>query len=518
MRTSKALMPETRIGPFVFKIILLAIFDALAVMLLMILLSQGDIALFVVVLIAAILINVVYLVKGLLPAKYLTPGIVFLLIFQVFTIGYTGYIATTNYSSGHILTKDDAVQALLSQNQQRVENSSAYPLVVVEQLGGLGFLVLDEDGDALLGTTTSPLEPVDADFDGDTLLGVPGWTTLNFSDVLQRQSEIFALTVPVSDDPNDGSLRTLDGSTAYLYLSTLTYDETAGTVTNAETGAVYTDAGNGAFETADGEQILPGWRINIGAENFITAFTEEGIRDPLIKVTIWTFAFAFLSVATTFALGLFLAIVFNSPKMRGRKIYRTIMILPYAFPAFLAALVWAGMYSTSFGFFNQVLLGGAAIPWLTDPLLAKIAVLLLNLWLGFPYMFLVCMGALQSIPDELTEAATSDGARPWQVFRLIKFPLLLVSVAPLLISSFAFNFNNFNLIYMLTGGGPRDFDASIPVGETDILISMVYKVAFTGQDRDYGLASAFSIIIFVLVATISIISFRRTRALEELNA
>ena len=193
------------------------------------------------------------------------------------------------------------------------------------------------------------------------------------------------------------------------------------------------------------------------------------------------------------------------------------MILPYAFPSFLSALIWAGMMNESFGFINQVLFGGASIPWLTDPMLAKVSVLLVNLWLGFPYMFLVCTGALQSIPDDLHEAATVDGAKPWAVFRLIKLPLLLVTVAPLLIASFAFNFNNFNVIYMLTDGGPRDSNAPIPVGFTDILISMVYKVAFTGQTRDYGLASAFSIIIFIIVAVISIIAFRRTKCLEELN-
>ena len=141
----------------------------------------------------------------------------------------------------------------------------------------------------------------------------------------------------------------------------------------------------------------------------------------------------------------------------------------------------------------------------------------MNLWLGFPYMFLVTTGAIQAIPDDIQEAGRVDGAGAWQIFRHIKFPLLLVSVAPLLISSFAFNFNNFNLIYMLTGGGPRFADASINVGASDILISMVYKVAFVGAERDYGLASAFSIIIFVLVAVISYLSFRQTKVLEELN-
>ena len=231
----------------------------------------------------------------------------------------------------------------------------------------------------------------------------------------------------------------------------------------------------------------------------------------------WTFAFAFLSVFTTFALGLFLAIVFNDKRMKSRKYYRIIMILPYAFPGFLSALVWAGMMNQEFGFINTVLLGGAEVPWLTNEWLAKGSVLFVNLWLGFPYMFLVTTGALQAIPEELTEAATVDGAKPWAIFRFVKLPLLLVSVAPLLISSFAFNFNNFNLIYMLTNGGPRDVSAGVNVGATDILISMVYKVAFVGANRDYGLASAFAIIIFILVAGIAIISFRRTKSLEELN-
>ena len=122
----------------------------------------------------------------------------------------------------------------------------------------------------------------------------------------------------------------------------------------------------------------------------------------------------------------------------------------------------------------------------------KLSILIVNLWLGFPYMFLVTTGAIQAIPDDINEAGKVDGARTWQIFRYIKFPLLLVAVAPLLISSFAFNFNNFVRIYMLTGGGPRFPDASINVGASDILISMVYKVAFVGGLRDFGLASAFS--------------------------
>nr|WP_231979258.1 ABC transporter permease subunit [Tessaracoccus coleopterorum] len=211
-----------------------------------------------------------------------------------------------------------------------------------------------------------------------------------------------------------------------------------------------------------------------------------------------------------------LAVVFNDPRVKGRTLYRALFILPYAFPAFLAALVWRGLLNREFGYLNQVILGGADINWLGDGNLAKISILLVNLWLGFPYMFLVCTGALQSIPGELTEAAIMDGAGPLRRFFSITLPLLLVSVAPLLISSFAFNFNNFSLIYMLTGGGPNYPGAPVPVGETDILISIVYAVAFEGGNKQYGLASAMSILIFVIVGLISWIGFRQTRKLEEI--
>nr|WP_245570939.1 ABC transporter permease subunit [Glaciibacter superstes] len=502
------------------KILLLGIVDAISVYALFVLFLKQDWVVFGLVLFVTAVVNWIYFSRQKLPAKYLTPGLIFLLIFQIFVVGYSGYIAFTNYGTGHNSTKEDAVNALIVGSQQRVPDSATYDLTVLDQLGAYSFLVTDPDGDISVGNAETPLHRVnDAETDAaGTGIGLPGYTTLNFNDIVNNQEAIAALSVPLSDDPNDGTLRTPDGSSAYLYLSDLVYDASADTMTNATTDVVYTaDPRSGAFTAENGEELRPGWKVEVGFDNFVTAFGTEAIRGPLISVTLWTFAFAFLAVATTFALGMALALVFNNMRMRGRNVYRVIMILPYAFPAFLSALVWAGMLNPQFGFVNQVLFGGAEIPWLTNEWLAKFSILFVNLWLGFPYMFLVTTGALQSIPDELQEAATVDGAKPWQVFRLIKLPLLLVSVAPLLIASFAFNFNNFNLIYFLTNGGPRDATAGVNVGATDILISMVYKVAFVGANRDYGLASAFSIIIFILVAVISIISFRQTKALEELN-
>lgn len=299
----------------------------------------------------------------------------------------------------------------------------------------------------------------------------------------------------------------------------MSYDKASDTFTDLESGVTYTDNGEGAFANAQGEKLSTGWKINVGFDNFVRAFTDPDLRGPLLSVIVWTFTFSIASVILTFGLGLFLAITFNREDLRGKKAYRILMILPYAFPAFLSGLVWSGILNPQFGWLNHTLLGGAEIGWLTDPVLAKISVLVVNLWLGFPYMFLVCTGALQSLPNELDEAARMDGAGAFRVFRSIKLPLLLVSIAPLLISSFAFNFNNFNVIYMLTGGGPRFDDTSRDIGSTVILITLVYKVAFgQGTGRDYGLASALAIIIFILVATISAISFKQTKSLEDVNS
>ena len=327
--------------------------------------------------------------------------------------------------------------------------------------------------------------------------------------------QFLALSVPATADPNDGHYKSEDGSTAYLAKSRYSYDEAADTLTDTTTGVVYT-ANNkiGAFVDADGNQIDPGWRVFVGFDNYMNMFARGDLAGPFLKALLWSFVFAAVSVLSTFALGLILGLVFADKRIKGRKIYQSLMILPYAFPAFLATLVWKGMLNTDFGLINQVFLGGVSIPWLTDGTLAKFSILGVNLWLGFPYMFLVCLGALQSLPGDVEEAAKIDGASGLRTVWSIKLPLVLQSTVPLLIASFAFNFNNFSLIYMLTGGGPNY--PGMDVGQTDILISMVYKIAIESGSPNYGLASAMSIVIFIVVGVIAWLGFRQTKTLEEL--
>ncbi|HEY0217192.1 MAG TPA: ABC transporter permease subunit [Cellulomonas sp.] len=505
---------------FVVKLAVVAVIDALGVYGVLAAWGQGSWGILASMVALLLVTNVVYFSRRALPLKYILPGLAFLLVFQVYVIAYTGYVAFTNYGDGHNSTQQHAVEALLVQNERRVEGSEAYPLTVLTSGDDLAFALVDPDGDVRVGTADQPLSDADdAQVADGRVTEVPGYQVLDYQQVLERQQEVTDLRVPLSDDPEDGSIRTQDARTGYTYRSALEYDDAADTMTDTTTGTVYVPNDRGQFEAPDGSTLAVGWRVTVGFENFTTAFTDSRYASPFFSILVWTFAFAILSVGSTFLLGLLLAMIFNDTRLRGRKVYRTLLILPYAIPGFLAALLWSGLLNRRYGFFNSVLLGGADIGWLTDPWLAKLSVIGVNLWLGFPYMFLICTGALQSLPGDVLEAAKIDGAGRWRTWRSVILPLLLVSTAPLLISSFAFNFNNFTLIYMLTGGGPQFADASVPLGHTDILISMVYSVA--GIDgsapKNYGLASALSIVIFVIVGTISALAFRRTRRLEELS-
>jgi arabinogalactan oligomer / maltooligosaccharide transport system permease protein len=466
--------------------------------------------------------NWVYFSRRTLPSKYILPGLVFLFVFQLFTMIYTFNVAMTNYGTGHNSTQEQAVEALLIQNERAVEGAPTYPLTIVQRDGELGFAVVAE-GEVLVGSAETPLTPEpDATIDGERVSMVPGWDVVDRATLLGDQAlqrEVLDLRVPVSDDADDGSIRTREGTRGTVYRSTLDWDPQAQTMTNNETNVVYTATDDGLFVADDGSALPVGWWVYVGLDNFVRGFTDTNYSGPFWRITAWTFAFAALTVATSFLLGLALAIVFNDPRVRGRMVLRTLFILPYAFPAFLSALLWRGMLNANpdYGVINDVFFFGARIEWLNDPWLAKLSIIGVNLWLSFPYWFLVCTGALQSLPTDVLESARIDGAGRWRTWRSITTPLLLISTAPLIIASFAFNFNNFVIIYMLTGGGPRFTDTSAVLGHTDILITMIYQISgVAGGRADYGLAAALSIVVFVVVGVISALAFRRTRKLEEI--
>ena len=536
-----------------WKLGVLGTVDAIAVTMIMVLLSQELIAQAALSIFVLLVVNWIYLRKGGLPAKYLTPGVLFLIVFQLYVLLFSGYTAFTNYGSAHNGDKTLAIQTI-NNAAYRIVDGPDYTIKLVKDDadGSRGFLMTNNiDGEVSIGKDgqlpvvidpsqyTLSTECADKYAEDTVNCAKPaetaiGYTTQDVNSFSEKEKARY-LAIRVITDPTNPhvGLRTSEFTIALPSESTLEYSESADTFTalvddeygNYFAGDVFKPAVDG-FYRVDGVlenvKLDGGWRVEVGLKNFETIFTDVQLREPLIKVISWTFMFAIATVLTTFILGLFIALTFNHDKLRGKKFYRLVMILPYAFPGFLSAYVWVGLLNRENGFINTVIFGQEPgsegnFPWLLEEGPARMAVLLVNLWLGFPYMFLITTGALQSIPSELNEAAEIDGATGWQNFRLIKLPLLLISIAPLLIASFAFNFNNFTIIYLLTKGGPSDSGLTdYDVGGTDILITFVYKIAFSGTGQNFGLASAFSILIFIVVATISLISFRRTRKFEEI--
>lgn len=536
-----------------WKLGVLGTVDAIAVTMIMVLIAQELLVQAVLSIVVLLIVNWIYLRKGGLPAKYLTPGVLFLIVFQVYVTMFSGYTAFTNYGSAHNGDKALAIQTI-NNAAYRIVDGPDYTINLVkdDSDGSRAFLMtnnlngkvsIGKDGELpiplgdnqfTLSTECADKYAEDVETCPKAALRAVGYTTqdsnnLSFVDKA-KYLEIRVITDPAN--PNVG-LRTSEFTIALPSESTLVYNETADTFTALvdddygvfTAGDVFKPAEDGFYRldgVLENTKLDGGWRVEVGLKNFETIFTDVQLRDPLVKVISWTFIFAISTVLTTFILGLFIALVFNHDKLRGKKFYRLVMILPYAFPGFLSAYVWVGLLNRENGFINTVIFGQqpgseANFPWLLEEGPARMAVLLVNLWLGFPYMFLITTGALQSIPSELNEAAEIDGATGWQNFRLIKLPLLLITIAPLLIASFAFNFNNFTIIYLLTKGGPADSGITdYDVGGTDILITFVYKIAFSGTGQNFGLASAFSILIFVVVATISLISFKRTKKFEEI--
>ena len=459
----------------------------------------------------------VYLSRRHIPAKYLVPGTLFLLVFQLLPVLYTASVAFSNFGDGHRGSKEQAITAIETASVTQVPGSAEYALSVATTgeaaTGELVFLLSDPATGQVFAGDADGLTPlpagsytVDA---GGRVAGASGYTILNAGQASARSQEITGLAVPT----DGGAILAVGLSRAYEGRALRTYDAACDCIVDASTGQRWrADGSEGSFVSANGDRLAQGWRVNVGLDNLTRVFTDPRISGPFAGTVVWNFTFAFGSVFLSFAVGVFFALALQSDRMRGRTLYRVLLVLPYAMPAFAMFLVWRDMFNTDFGLINRMF--GLGVDWLGEEWTARGAVLLVNTWLGYPYMFLITTGALQAIPRDLTEAARIDGAGGWAAFRRVTLPLLMVALTPLLIASFAFNFNNFNAIFLVTRGRPFPPDSPLG-GATGLLIPHTYRLAFGGSGAQYGFASAVSIYIFLIVAVVSVITFRRTRQHEE---
>ncbi|MEG6591355.1 sugar ABC transporter permease [Paenibacillus barengoltzii] len=252
----------------------------------------------------------------------------------------------------------------------------------------------------------------------------------------------------------------------------------------------------------------------VGFETFKNLVALKTWSHTFYGVLTWTIIWAILSTVTTYFGGMLVALLINQKGIRFKGLWRTILILPYAIPQLISLLVMRNMFNGQFGPINQYLgyFGLGGLPWLTDPFWAKVTVIVVNMWVGIPVSMLLILGVLTTIPKDLYEAAEVDGATGFQKFKIVTLPMILFTTAPTLITQFAGNINNFNAIFLLTGGDPVKGDYQY-AGATDLLVTWLYKL--TLNQNKYNMASAIGIIIFIIIASFSIYNYRRTKSFKE---
>lgn len=470
----------------------------------------------------AALLNVVFLFRRFYPVRWLAPGLLLMLVMVVYPAGYTALNALTNTGDGHLLRKDQVVAQLEQQYYVPASGASFSWRAYRAPDGRYLLWLIDERGTPFLagpGVGLQPMQPNDSRFgplEADDLpKTIDEFSKLSRIESVKYLTELQNLTIAAGEH----TIHIVSLDVAQQAQRRYSYDTQRDALVDNQSGVVYKPI-EGVFTAPDGQTLSPGFSAVIGLQNFRRMFTDPQIRAPFVRVFVWTIAFAGLSVLLTFGLGLALAMVLNDKDLPLKRLFRSLAIIPYTIPGFISALVWVGLLNPYYGPLNLALqrLIGVSPQWFSHPTLAKVATLIVNTWLGYPYMLLVSLGALQSIPSDLYEVAQIDGAGRWQQFRAITLPLLLLSVAPLLIGCFAFNFNNFTVIDLVTEGGPPMVGGLTPAGHTDILISYTYRLAFAGgRGSEYGFASAISILIFIIIASITMFNFRYTRALEEVS-
>ncbi len=434
-------------------------------------------------------------------ARFIFPGAAAVLLFIAFPVIYTIYLGFTNYSSFNLLTFERAQNVLLS--SRIVDEDTKRPFAVVRDADSYRIYFPDDSGGFLSDPVV--LDGSEANLSADPVSDEPA-NQLDRREAVQLRTGLQAVSVTLPDGAilRSAGLREFANVTDEYTL--LDNDQ----LRNNLTGAILTaDHSQGFYVSDTGETVPPGWRVNIGFANFERIFTSAGIRAPMVEIFIWTIVFAVSSVVATFGLGLLLATILQWEHMRFRALYRILLILPYAVPGFISILVFRGLFNQNFGEINLILdaLFGIRPAWFTDATLARTMILIVNVWLGYPYMMLLAMGFLQSVPQEQKKAAILEGAGPFRVFFTITLPQILPPFLPLLLSSFAFNFNNIVLILLLTGGGPDIPRTIIPAGETDILGSFTYRMSFQDSGQQFGLAGAITLIIFLIVTCIAYANF-----------
>ncbi|MGY4025195.1 maltose ABC transporter permease MalF [Aeromonas rivuli] len=486
----------------------------------------------------------VFMNKKTYAHRYIFPGVAGMVVFIIFPLAYTIGIAFTNYSGANLLSVEQARNYHLKKSYKVAGGEFDFTLLKGEN--NQYQLLLTQDGRHFvspqmtlmdnkarsLAAGQGPVNGAEQQVTLSPLEGEPGLPAAPIREIIAHKTHLseldlllpeggiqltmsslrkFAAQKPLYTQLVDGAVLK---SGVMLKESNLLRDNQSGELMmpNTETGFYQYIDEQGQFV---GKSVAPGFVVAVGWKNFTRILTDPGIQGPFFQIFIWTVIFSTCSVVLTLAIGMVVACLVQWEQLKGRGFYRVMLILPYAIPAFISILVFKGLFNQNFGEINLFLEAAFGIKpdWYTSPFLAKTMILIVNTWLGYPYMMILCMGLLKAIPEDLYEASAMDGAGPVQNFFKITVPLLMKPLTPLLIASFAFNFNNFVLIQLLTNGAPDIIGASTPAGTTDLLVSYTYRIAFQGSGgQDYGLASAIATAIFLIVGALALLNLKLSKA------
>jgi maltose/maltodextrin transport system permease protein len=452
----------------------------------------------------------IYATNWSVAARYTYPGLTAIFIFIALPLLFTMQIGFTNYSSNNLLTFDRATAYLLEQSTPDDASVHEYSLY--------------RDGETLRVVLNKPGSAERFVSERVTISGVnapvamkPVTDAGNLSNPLNVR-ELIALRDTLTRTQlamSNGEVLSYAGLREFAKVTPVWKQNPDGSLTRSEDGATFKpNNNNGYYENANGDKLTPGYTVNVGFANYARMINDENFRAPFISIFIWTMVFALLSVFFVTAIGTTLAVVLNWEALKGATIYRTLLFLPYAVPGFISILVFKGLFNQNFGEINTILnaVFGIKPAWFADPLLAKVMLLIVNVWLGFPYIMVLCTGLIKSIPADLYEASAIAGAGPLTNFFKITLPLIIKPLAPLLVGVFAFNFNNFVLIALLTDGRPDFLNTKVPAGTNDILVSYTYRIAFKDSGSDFGLAAAISTVVFFMVAIMALAHLRLMKA------
>lgn len=467
--------------------------------------AQGEVLYGSLIMVFTAIFTFVFLAERAYVWRYVFPGLVGVFAFVIFPIMYTLGLTFTNKSNLHLLSFEQAKSYFLQQTYI-AEGAQSYEIGLYEDGSNYHVVLESEKGELFITEESQPMthtESITAQM--ENILVEPDLPQAERRATITLRNELDNLNLILPDGTTLTKSKLREYSQNYKLWAEVPDQPLQ--LLNQENGNLLTaNMDDGFFYDSEGEEYSPGFQVNIGFDNYVRVLTEDGMLAPFLQIFTWTMFFAVFTVVVTFFIGMTLASFVQWEPIKGRAIYQLLLILPYAVPSFILIMIFRALFNQNFGQINHVLemLFNISPAWNSDPNFTRSMILIVNLFLGYPYMFILSLGMLQSIPKDLYEASSLEGAGPLTNFFKITLPLVLRPMLPLMIASFAFNFNNFVLVQLLTRGEPIIIGSNPQAGETDLLVNYAFRLAFMGDTRDFALGATVSTFIFMMVGLFAV--------------